>query len=539
MLNYIWLALILLGIAVALTIDISDQASNKYGNNENIESEITFEKNFSKYQDRQFDALIKIKSSEFSRFYGLKQSGDIVQHVKINCNNKDKTYSFYLLVNDNSPQIWKEMAAVSGKENDLTGRVFIESKIDSTTYSAKIQFEKISFVKMKDVTNATLESASKAVQIALGLIGIMAFWLGIMKIAEQAGLISIIAKTIKPVTKFLFPDVPQDHPAIGSIIMNISANMLGLGNAATPFGLKAMEELDELNPQKGTATNAMCTFLAINTAGLTLIPATAIAVRAASGSNDPAIIIGTSFFGASCATIVGIAAVKILEKFPMSFSDFLKYIKSSWRIIASFLLIASLLFVIPATGIMSSINFVSNESLKIVIQVISILAIPSIIITFVIYGVVKKVKIYEIFVEGAKEGFNIAVRIIPYLVAIIVGMGIFTAGGAMKFLTDILAPLTNLIGFPVEALPMALMRPLSGSGSLGIMSQIMSVHGPDSFIGILVSTIMGSTETTFYVLALYFGSVGIAKLRHSVAAGILADIAGILGALFIVRLLFA
>ncbi|NJD23152.1 MAG: nucleoside recognition protein, partial [Melioribacter sp.] len=208
------------------------------------------------------------------------------------------------------------MAKVSGKENDLSGKIVFGNTNGINSYNSIFTLERISFVKMKDVTNSAIDYAGKAVNIALGLIGIMALWLGIMKIAEQSGLIQIIAKSVKPVTKFLFPDVPQDHPAMGPMIMNISANMLGLGNAATPFGLKAMEELDKLNPEKGTATNAMVTFLAINTAGLTLIPATAIAVRAASGSSDPTIIIGTSIFGASCATFVGILTAKTLEKFP-------------------------------------------------------------------------------------------------------------------------------------------------------------------------------------------------------------------------------
>ncbi|CAG0905967.1 unnamed protein product [Cyprideis torosa] len=306
---------------------------------------------------------------------------------------------------------------------------------------------------MKDVTNSALEYAGIAVEIAIGLIGIMALWLGVMKVAEEAGLIRIIANAMKPLTKFLFPDVPQDHPAMGAMIMNMAANMLGLGNAATPFGLKAMDELDKLNPNKGVATNAMCTFLAVNTAGLTLIPATAIAIRAAAGS---------------------------------------KLFKS-------------------------------------IIQIISTLAIPMLIFIFIGYGAIKKVKIYEVFVEGAKEGFDVAIRIIPYLVAMLVAIGIFRAGGGMDILISALTPFTNFVGMPAEALPMAIMRPLSGSGSLGIMAEIIATHGPDSFIGILVSTFFGSTETTFYVIAVYFGAVNIRKTRHALAAGLLADIAGILG----------
>ena len=302
------------------------------------------------------------------------------------------------------------------------------------------------------------------------------------------------------------------------------------------------EELEKLNPEKGTASNAMVTFLAVNTAGLTLIPATAIAIRAASGSSDPTIIIGTSIFGASCATFVGILAAKILEKFPLSFADLVNYLKSKWRFVLSLFLIAFAIVLLAVSGIFSKLfsssGLINAETIKTLVQIVSTLAIPLIIISFVLFGVFKKVKIYESFVEGAKEGFNVALRIIPYLVAILVAIGIFRAGGAMDFLILILSPVTNLIGFPAEAVPMALMRPLSGSGSLGIMSEMIAKHGPDSFLGILVSTIMGSTETTFYVLALYFGSVSIKKTRHAVAVGLLADVAGILGALFIVKLLF-
>jgi spore maturation protein SpmA len=541
MLNYIWLGLLFLGIGTALTLDVVNQSNDRYRNGESVEVSVSFDSALTA-GTKPVDAEIKISSNTFGKFYGAMQNDEVNQKVKLVYNGKDKSYAVYFIVDDKSPAIWQEMAKVSGKENDLSGKLFLKNEAGMNSFHAELILEKISFAKMKEVTNAAIDYAGKAVNIALGLIGIMALWLGIMKIAEQAGLISIIAKSVKPVTKFLFPDVPHDHPAMGSMIMNISANMLGLGNAATPFGLKAMEELEKLNSEKGTATNAMCTFLAVNTAGLTLIPATAIAVRAAAGSSDPTIIIGTSIFGASCATIAGVLSAKILEKFPMSFSDSVNYLKSSWKFFVSLFVIAFVIVVLATTGLLSklfsSLDFINAEGLKTFIQIISTLAIPLIIISFVLFGVFKKVKIYEVFVEGAKEGFNVALRIIPYLVAMLVAIGIFRAGGAMEFLMIILSPATNLIGFPSEALPMALMRPLSGSGSLGIMSEIMSVHGPDSFMGILVSTIMGSTETTFYVLALYFGSISIKRTRHAVAVGIIADVAGILGALFIVKLLF-
>jgi len=534
MLNYIWLSLLLLGIGTALTIDVIDKTSNKYRNGKPIEivvetltDSLTFNKSL--------HADLKISSVNFQKFYGTSQKEDISIKSKLTYNKDEKCFITFFEVEENSPDLWKEMAASTGREKDLSGKIFIKSRIDLNKYKADLILEEISFIKMKDVTNAAIDYAGTAVKIAIGLIGIMALWLGIMKIAEQGGLITIIANAVKPITKFLFPDVPHDHPAVGSMIMNISANMLGLGNAATPFGLKAMEELDSINPEKGTSTNAMCTFLAINTAGLTIIPATAIAIRAAAGSTDPAVIIGTSFFGATCATLTGITAAKILEKFSIPNFSFSNWFKMNIKFLIKFFFSAALLLGIIFSGILS---FVSADVLKTTIQAISTLAIPLIIISFVLFGAIKKVKLYEVFVEGAKEGFNVAVRIIPYLVAMLVAIGIFRAGGAMDFLVFILSPLTNLIGMPAEALPMALMRPLSGSGSLGIMSEIITVHGPDSFLGILVSTIMGSTETTFYVLALYFGTVNIKKTRHAVAAGVMADIAGVLGALFIVKLLF-
>ena len=541
MLNYIWLALIFLGIGTALTLDISNQSNDRYRNGEPVEVFISADSSLVK-SGKPFDALIKIPSAVFGKFYGVIQKEEIEQKVKLSYSEKDKSYSVYFRIGETSPLIWKEMAKVSGDEDDLSGKIFFYEDNGAGLLRGGLILESISFAKMKDVTNSVIDYAGKAVNISIGLIGIMAMWLGIMKIAERAGLISIIAKSVRPLTKFLFPDVPHDHPAMGSMIMNISANMLGLGNAATPFGLKAMEELEELNPEKGTATNAMCTFLVVNTAGLTLIPATAIAVRAASGSSDPTLIIGTSIFAASCATMTGLIAAKILEKFPMSFTDGAKYIKSAWKFFLSIFSIGLIITVLAVTGTLSKlfsvIGFANAEGLKSFIQAISTLAIPAIIITFVLFGFFKKIKIYEVFVEGAKEGFNVAVRIIPYLVAMLVAIGIFRAGGAMEFLILILSPATNLIGFPAEALPMALMRPLSGSGSIGIMSEIITVHGPDSFLVILVSTIMGSTETTFYVLALYFGSISIKRTRHAVAAGLMADIAGILAALFIVKLLF-
>ncbi|KAF0151149.1 MAG: nucleoside recognition domain-containing protein [Ignavibacteria bacterium] len=532
MLNYIWAALLGLGIFTAVVMDIFDSSTDKFQNYKPLS--VVVETSDSNLKEEN-EAAITVDSKNFSRFY-KSYAEKISQKAKLTYNSAEGYYSVYINVDGSTPEVWKKMASASGKEDDLTAKLWLGKQLKPGKYSAWIVFESVSMLKMKFVTNAAIEYAGKAVNIALGLVGIMALWLGIMKIAEQAGLINIIARVFRPLTKFLFPSVPHDHPAIGSIVMNISANMLGLGNAATPFGLKAMEELEKLNPKKGTATNAMITFLGINTAGLTLIPATAIAVRAASGSSDPAIIIGTSIFGAGCATIAAIIATKLLEKFPMTFSEFISLVKSSWKILATLFLFASSVVFLVFSGAVSSLG--DTETIKSIIQLIAVLAIPFIITSFVAYGFLKKVKVYEVFVEGAKEGFNVALRIIPYLVAMLVAIGIFRAGGAMDFLIMIISPATSLIGFPAEALPMALMRPLSGSGAIGIMTETIAVHGADSFLGILVSTLNGSSETTFYVLALYFGSVGISKTRHAVSVGLIGDIAGALGALFIVKLLF-
>jgi len=538
MLNYVWLGLLLLGIGVALTTDIIDKTENKYRNGEELAVEIIFQDSVKSLADQKYDVKLKVKKNSFNSFYNLNESKDIEQSATLTIDSKKNKNLLYFKVDKNTPAFWKEMAKITGKKDDLTGNVLLKNKIDAKTFQAEIILEDIAFAKMKEVTNAALDYAGIAVNIALGLIGIMALWLGVMKVAEEAGLIKIIANAMKPLTKFLFPDVPQDHPAMGAMIMNMAANMLGLGNAATPFGLKAMEELDKLNPEKGTATNAMIMFLAVNTAGLTLIPVTAIAIRAAAGSSDPAIIIGTSIFGALCATIVGITTVKIFEKNPfrIGFAQFLKESKKGLIIFSTIIvLVLALLFSGAASGLT---KFINPELFKSIIQIISTLAIPMLIFIFIGYGAIKKVKIYEVFVEGAKEGFDVAVRIIPYLVAMLVAIGIFRAGGGMDILIYALTPFTNLIGMPAEALPMAIMRPLSGSGSLGIMAEIIATHGPDSFIGILVSTFFGSTETTFYVLAVYFGAVNIRKTRYALTAGLLADVAGILGALFIVKLLF-
>lgn len=541
-LNYIWLGLLLLGAGAALTTDILNTTSNKFCNGCPIDVIVSSDEENFDYTIENQNADIFISASEFNNVYQDKIDSGFTLRASIKLNQDDSGVAV-AKVEGSTPEVWKEIARASGEDNDVVCQVQITERLSEKSVKAVLITEEVSFTKTKDVTDAALEYAGLAVTIALGLIGIMALWLGVMKVAEEAGLIKMIAKSLKPLTGKLFPEIPSEHPAMSAMIMNISANMLGLGNAATPFGLKAMEEMEKINPDKGTATNSMVTFLAINTAGLTLIPATAIAVRAASGSSNPAIIIGTSIFGALCATIAGVTAAKIIEKFYIDTWSFSAWFKRNFKIFLSLLIFLAIVLLIFITGFYSQIAAVFSEfstsGFKNIIEIVSALAIPLLIIIFIGYGAIKKVKVYESFVEGAKEGFNIAVKIIPYLVAMLVAIGIFRAGGAMEWLIYILRPLTNFIGFPAEALPMALMRPLSGSGSLGIMSENLSVYGPDSFLGILVSTIYGSTETTFYVLAVYFGAVNIKNTRHALPVGLIADVCGILGALFIVKLLFA
>lgn len=539
MLNYVWLGLILLGFVSALYIDANDIATNRFKNNQELSSLVIFDESSS----AKSNIKIKISANDFSKFYNFEINEDLVVNGKINAKLSDNNFNITIPANNTFPKIWQEIASSSGKENSITGKLKLINQIDDKTFSAFIVLSDIEFLTFKKITNEAIKIAGVAVEIALGLIGIMAMWLGVMKVAEEAGLIKKIASFIKPLTKRIFPEVPPDHPAIGSMVMNISANMLGLGNAATPFGLKAMEELNSLNTNKGTATNSMITFLAINTAGLTLIPATAIAVRAASGSSNPTIIIGTTMFAAFCATLTGLIVANIFHILSDSSKSLSATIKKHLKTILIFLSLIILLTIVFVFLPNSFLNIIINDTVfeifRKVISVISILAIPLLIVVFIGYGAIKKVKVYEQFVEGAKEGFNIAIRIIPYLVAMLVAIAIFRAGGAMdNWLIPALRVVTDLIGMPAEALPMALMRPLSGSGSLGIMAEIMSVHGPDSFIGILVSTFYGSTETTFYVLAVYFGAVNIKNTRYALPVGLIADAVGILAALFIVTMLY-
>jgi spore maturation protein SpmA len=406
--------------------------------------------------------------------------------------------------------------------------------------------------RMEALTGAILQDSRKAVELAIGLVGIMAFFLGLMRVAQDGGLLRIIARAVGPAMRKIFPGVPADHPAMSAMILNIASNMLGLANAATPFGIKAMEELDKLNGRKGTATNDMVLFLAINTAGLAILPSGVIGIRAALGSTDAAGIIFTTWFASGMATLVGITAAFLLSRAPAfrrSAPPPLEVTEAEpeeghpakdrpatgWKRLAQWLF-WSIFVLFLARYIWQSAA--TTSVLDLIRSIGSIWTLPALVGGLLLFGWARGVRVYDSLVEGAKEGFQVALRIIPYLVAILVAVGMFRASGGIDLMVALLAPVTELIRMPAEALPMALLRPLSGSGALGVMSEIMTVHGADSFIGYMVSTFQGSTETTFYVLAVYFGAVNVKKTRHTLPACLLADLTGILAAVFIVNLLF-
>jgi len=393
---------------------------------------------------------------------------------------------------------------------------------------------------MEVLTLAVVNSASGAVTLAIGLIGMMALFLGLMKVAEAGGLLAVIARVVRPLMVRLFPDVPADHPAMGAMILNISANVLGLGNAATPFGIRAMQELDKLNAEKGTATNAMALFLAINTSSVTLLPTGVIALRAAAGSSDPAAILPTTLFATVCSTAVAILAAKFYQRLsaapktapgrasvgPDDSGEALDAMASeAYPVWVSWLALLGVAAIVPLAILYG--------------RAISPWIIPGLIVLLLGYGLLRGVRVYEVFVEGAKDGFQVALRIIPYLVAILVAVGMFRGSGAMELLLGPLGAITGAFGLPPEALSMALLRPLSGSGAYGLVAATLESAGPDSYTGFLVSTLQGSTETTFYVLAVYFGAVQVRRVRHALAAGLTADLAGVIAAVVICSLLFA
>ena len=394
----------------------------------------------------------------------------------------------------------------------------------------------------------------------------MALWLGMMAIVREGGLMRSIARGLRPLMRRLFPEVPEDHPAMGSMIMNLAANMLGLGNAATPFGLKAMAELNTLNRYgRACATNSMALFLAINAAGVAILPLGAVAVRAALGSKDPAGIVLPSFLSTFSAAVTAVLMAKLLENRPRFAAGALRGRAAAraetlprrvrtrqalanaeklaeahapatpGRRALALALLA--LFVVAAVRGALSLR-PEHSGFELVRTFMSEWMLPALMLAIVLFGLARRVKVYEVFIAGAKEGFQIAIVIIPFLVAILVGIAMFRASGAMDALVGVLSPITSRLGFPAEALPMALIKPLSGSGALGVMSETMKTHGPDSFIGYLVCLLNAGTETTFYVLAVYFGSVQVRVLRHTLAACLTADLAGYVAATALCHLFF-
>jgi spore maturation protein SpmA len=425
--------------------------------------------------------------------------------------------------------------------------------------------------RLKEVTGGAFDGAKTAVTIALGLIGIMALWLGIMRLAERAGLVQRIARGLRPLLQRLFPDVPSNHPAMGSMLMNMAANMLGLGNAATPLGLRAMRDLETLNPRPGVATNAMCTFLAINTSSVQLIPATAIAILAASGSTRPTAIVGTAFLATLCAATVAVISAKFFERLTIfqprrepgevfdksptpsarrlttQLPEEMPIVEEPPRRLSALGLIAVVLltvfffalflrivspglFNLPVPAEMASQNVFVRS-----VNALSILAIPFLLSFFPIYAAARGLKVYEEFVEGAKEGFGVILKIIPFLVTMLVAIGMFKGAGGIDLLTSALKPILAPLQFPPDLLPLALMRPLSGSATLALLTDIVHRLGPENIVSLTAATIYGSTETTFYVVAVYFGAVGVKQTRHAIPAGLLADLTGVIASVVVCR----
>ena len=401
---------------------------------------------------------------------------------------------------------------------------------------------------MEDLTRTSFDSAKNAVTLALSLIGAMALWLGLMKIAEAGGLMRLIARGIRPVMVRLFPEVPAEHPAMAAMIMNIAANMLGLGNAATPLGIKAMMELDKLNAEKGRATNAMCLFLAINTSNVTILPLGVIGVRAAAGSNDPAAIIIPSILATSFSTLTAIVVAKLLAPKVASslsvtcseqtaevttLSDEEKELTPPGTIGKSLLGLALL----GAVGLFFYRLF-TDASGAFGNEVMQYWVIPVLMLAILAFGAWRGVKVYETATAGAKEGFEVAIRILPFLVMIFVAIGMFKASGAFAIFADFLSPATSFLGIPVDTVPMILMRPLSGSGAFGVLTELTN-QDPNGFSAFLAGIMQGSTETTFYVLTVYFGAVGVTKIRHALWAALIADLAGMTASVVLAHLWYS
>lgn len=376
------------------------------------------------------------------------------------------------------------------------------------------------------IMNSTFDTSKTAFEISLGLTGVLSLWLGIMKIGEKGGVINVVARVLSPVFTRLFPDIPKGHPVTGSIFMNVAANMLGLDNAATPLGLKAMEQLQELNPKKDTATNPMIMFLVLNTSGLTLIPVSIMVYRAQMGAAQPTDIFVPILLATFFSTLAGIIFTSLYQRINLINRTMLLTLGGMSAVVAA---------IIWGFAQMdkAQMNVVSTSVANILLMLI--------IVMFILAGMRKKVNVYDAFIEGAKDGFTTAVRIIPYLVAILVGIGVFRASGAMDMLVDGIKWTVAAMGGNTDfvgALPTALMKPLSGSGARGMMVDAMSTYGADSFVGRLSCIFQGSTDTTFYILAVYFGSVGVRYTRHAVACGLLADLAGVIAAIAICYMFF-
>lgn len=387
---------------------------------------------------------------------------------------------------------------------------------------------------MAALAEATLKAAEGAVPLALGLVGVMALFLGLMKVAEAAGLLNGTARLLAPLMRRLFPEVPAHHPAMGAMIMNVAANVLGLGNAATPFGIRAMEQLETLNRHKGTASDPQVLFLAINTASITILPTSVIALRSAAGSADPTAVVAPTLFATLVSMGVAVAAARLLgrlSKAPPGDGE-AALLPVDPEAVRPAPLWASLLAVAAVAALVPLMIFHGRA--------VGHWLVPGLVVGLLGLGMVRGVRVYEVFVEGAREGFSVAVRIIPYLVAILVAVGMLRASGAMDLALKPLAALLEPLGVPAEALAMAFMRSLSGSGAYGLLASYLQdpAIGPDGFIGVLLGTIYGSTETTFYVIAVYFGAVGIRRIRHALAAGLIADAAGLLAAVAVCRVMF-
>ncbi|HZI28625.1 MAG TPA: nucleoside recognition domain-containing protein [Gemmatimonadaceae bacterium] len=377
-----------------------------------------------------------------------------------------------------------------------------------------------------NMVTSTFDTAKTGFEISLGLTGVLTLWLGLMKVGELGGAINALARVARPFFRRLYPEVPAEHPAHGSIIMNFAANMLGLDNAATPLGLKAMQELQELNPEKETATNAQIMFLVLNTSGLTVIPISIMVYRAQAGAANPTDVFLPILLATYFSTLAGLIAVAVVQRINLFHPVVLSYLVGVTALIALTLYYFSGL---PQEQVTTISTLVAN------------LTLFGIISAFILMATLRRVNVYEAFIEGAKEGFNVAIRIIPYLVAILVAIGVFRASGALDALVNGIGRLVSALGLRTEfipALPTALMKPLSGSGARGMMVDAMTTHGADSFVGRLASVFQGATDTTFYILALYFGSVGVRKTRHAVACGLIADFAGITAAIFIAYIFF-